>query len=68
MPTVDNVNSDLVSTKSMHFAVRIRFIRQHVHSGDVLVIKCSTASNLADAFTKQLGPADHARIRALLLS
>ena len=46
------------NNKQKHFAVRLRFLWEHIHCKNIEFAKVATGDQLADALTKQLpGPA-----------
>lgn len=46
------------NSKQKHFAVRLRFLNEHVHAKNIEFSKIDTKDQLADGFTKALpGPA-----------
>jgi len=46
------------NNKQKHFAVRLRFLREHIHNKNIEFAKIATGDQLEDALTKQLpGPA-----------
>jgi hypothetical protein len=46
------------NNKQKHFAVRLRFLWEHIHNKNIEFAKIATGDQLADALTKQLpGPA-----------
>ena len=65
-PVVDNANSSKVHRDSRHNALRLRWIRERVEDGLIGVRKVATSANVADVFTKELGPAAHRRFRPSL--
>ena len=66
-PVVDNANSDKLHRDSRHQALRIGWIRELVTDSLIRVRKIATGANVADVFTKELGPKDHKRLRDVLM-
>jgi Reverse transcriptase (RNA-dependent DNA polymerase)./Integrase core domain. len=70
--TLSNLELPRMTPRSKHIAVKYHWFRQHVSTDDgadggIVVKKIDTKNQLADIFTKGLGPTIFARLRAKLM-
>jgi hypothetical protein len=55
-PAIKLSKNDMVNSRSKHFPTKYHFTREKIHNSELTVHHLPTAHNIADLFTKPLGP------------
>ncbi|MGZ5548842.1 MAG: Ty1/Copia family ribonuclease HI [Nitrososphaeraceae archaeon] len=65
--SIDITNKDMANTKTKHIAIQYYFIKEAIDNQEILVNWISTKDQLADIFTKPLGPQAFTKLKIMLM-